>query len=299
MSRLPPALERAVAAAWGARLGREVAIADSAPVGGGCISATARLRSDRGEQAFLKWGMPGDTPAGLFAAEATSLRALRETNALRVPEVIALGESDASWLLLEWLEPGRATARTSQELGRGLVALHRHCAERFGWPEPNFIGSLPQANDWSASWPEFWRAQRLEPQLARAAGFFSAGDRRRFDRLLSALPELLAGAGEEGASLVHGDLWGGNLHVTADGTPALIDPSSYYGHREVDHAMSELFGGFDRAFYAAYDEAWPRRPGYREHRRAIYQIYYLLVHVNLFGGGYVGSTLSALAAAGV
>ena len=298
MSRLPSDLQREVEAAWGARLARPVTIAGTDPVGGGCISPTARLRGDGGEQAFLKWGVPGDTPPGLFAAEATALRALGDAGALRVPEVLAAGDTGGGWLLLEWLEPGRATARTWRVLGQGLAALHRSRAERFGWPRPNFIGSLPQANDWSASWAEFWRARRLEPQLEAAAHYFSAADRRRFQRLLEALPELLAEVEEEGPSLVHGDLWGGNLHVTADGTPALIDPSTYYGHREVDLAMSELFGGFDGDFYRAYDEAWPRLPGYRERRRAIYQLYYLLVHVNLFGGGYVGSTLSALAAAG-
>jgi len=132
------------------------------------------------------------------------------------------------------------------------------------------------------------------PQLERAyaGGYFAGPERRRFDRLLERLEEWLAPVAEEGPSLLHGDLWSGNVHVLASGEAALVDPSCYRGHREVDLAMTELFGGFGGGFRAAYEEAWPLLPGYAESRRAVYQLYYLLVHVNLFGDAYVNRTLS-------
>ncbi len=300
MSRVPAAVERAVAAAWAARLGRDVRIAAATAVGGGCISPAVRLESGAGDVAFLKWGV-ADTPAGLFTAEARGLAALRAAGAVRVPEVLGVGDDDAGWLLLEWLEPALPTTGTWEALGRGLAGLHAVRAPRYGAEAENFIGSLPQANGWLNGWAAFWRERRLEPQLRRAyaAGAFGSADRRRFDRLLDALPDRLADAEGDGASLLHGDLWSGNVHVTSGGTAALVDPSAYHGHREVDLAMSELFGGFDAAFYHAYAEAWPLLPGYDPVRRAIYQLYYLLVHVNLFGGGYVRGTLAALGHTGV
>lgn len=293
---MPPApVREAVEATWRRR------IAGAAPVGGGCISPTARVWSDAGDVAFLKWGEPGRTPDGLFRAEADGLAALAGAGEVRVPTVLGTGDEGAGWLLLKWLEPGAAGAVGWEALGRGLAALHRHRVARYGGPRDNFIGSLPQANGWMEEWAEFWHVRRLEPQLRRAreAGAFSPADVRRFDRLLDALPDrLAAAAAADGASLLHGDLWNGNVHFTDAGEPALIDPSSYHGHREVDLAMSELFGGFAPTFLAAYREAWPLEPGYARLRRPVYQLYYLLVHVNLFGGGYVGSTLSTLAEAG-
>lgn len=265
-------------------------------VGGGCISPAARVESAAGDVAFLKWG----TPAALFREEARSLAALEATGTLRVPAVLGVGEGDGpGWLLLEWLEPAPARAETWAALGRGLARLHRRRAERVGWPADNFIGPLPQENGWTADWAAFWWERRLLPQLRRAydAGHFSGVERRRFERLGAGLEGRLVAGAEDGASLLHGDLWSGNVHATGGG-PALIDPSSYHGHREVDLAMSELFGGFGRGFHEAYREEWPLLPGYAEARRPVYQLYYLLVHLNLFGAGYVGSTLAALAAAG-
>ncbi len=301
MSAIPTGVAAEVAIGWGQLLGRQITIAGGTPVAGGCISPTARVMSDDGDVAFLKWGIPGDTPPGLFEAEATSLRALREASWLRVPQVFGFHEGRVGWLLMEWLQPAAATARTWPELGRGLAALHRAGNEQYGWTAHNFIGRLPQRNTWSADWPSFWRENRLEPQVRRAcdAGFFSPQERRRLDTLMDSLPQKLAPAAEDGPSLVHGDLWGGNVHVTAAGEAALIDPSSYYAHREVDLAMSQLFGGFDSAFYEAYKEAWPLQPGFEPIRCAVYQLYYLLVHVNLFGSGYLASTIGALARAGV
>jgi fructosamine-3-kinase len=243
-------------------------------------------------------------PAGLFETEARSLAALAGTTALRVPRVVAVHDSAAEsggerWLLLEWLEPGHAERATWAQLGTGLAQLHRTRDERAGWPHDNFIGALPQDNQPLGDWAAFWRARRLEPQLRRAYddGAFDQSEARRFDALLAALDGLLAAAAEDGHSLLHGDLWSGNLHVLRGGVPALIDPASYHGHREVDLAMTRLFGGFDDGFYDAYTEAWPLQPGHAA-RLPIYQLYYLLVHVNLFGASYRSNTLAALRSAG-
>jgi protein-ribulosamine 3-kinase len=299
------------------------------PVGGGCINHAARLDTAAGP-VFLKHNAAA--PPGLFAAEADGLRALRAAAAghLRVPEVLAvhdvesgargsddsdsgdsaLGDrsSDASdsddgapaWIALEWLDPAPRARDFSERLGRGLAHLHHARPNgRWGWERANFIGSLPQSNDPpssdpSTTWAGFWRDRRLAPQLdlARASGRLPASE-REWERLFDRLPDLLSAGDDDGPSLVHGDLWSGNV-VSAAGEPGIVDPAVYRGHREVDLAMAELFGGFDAPFFAAYREAWPQAPGYREVRRGVYQFYYLLVHVNLFGGGYGAQTASTL-----
>jgi protein-ribulosamine 3-kinase len=302
---VPPAVVRhAVERALAEQRGRPVQVTATMPVSGGCISRCACLETSSGP-VFLKWAA-ADHPPGLFAAEALSLRAIAETGSIRVPEVLRVNDGDdadgPAWLLLEWLEPGTGVPSTWRLLGRQLAAVHRVLGPRHGWPADNFIGTLPQANAAAASWGDFWRDRRLEPQLRRARelGALPAAAARRFDDLLAVVPERLAAAEAEGPSLLHGDLWAGNVHVLSDGGPALIDPSAYHGHREVDLAMAELFGGFDPGFFQAYEEAWPVQRGYRPGRRAIYQLYYLLVHVNLFGVAYLERTLAALetAAAG-
>lgn len=274
---------------------------DGAPVaargvGGGCISPAARVEGPTGYVAFLKW-TDGHTPPGLFAAEADGLRALRAAGALPVPEV--LGVAADRWLLLAWLEPAHADAAAWAAFGAGLAALHRSADGGWGWSRDNFIGPLPQANPPAESWPRFWRERRLAPQLERALerGQLTGGDERRLRALMAALPERLgAAAAADGPSLLHGDLWSGNAHTCTAGV-ALVDPAAYRGHREVDLAMAHLFGGFPGPFWEAYENAWPLQPGAAA-RRPIYQIYYLLVHVNLFGGGYVDRTRAALAEAG-
>jgi fructosamine-3-kinase len=202
------------------------------------------------------------------------------------------------WLALEWLASGPRTPETFADLGRAVATMHRSAAASCDGDAPNIIGSLPPSNRRTAAWPAVWRDERIVPQLERAGGAFGRDHRRRFDAWLNRLDDVLADAAEDGPSLLHGDLWSGNVHVLEDGAAALIDPSSYYGHREVDLAMAELFGGFGAEFLAGYEAVWPLRPGYRERRRGAYQLYYLLVHVNLFGGSYVAGALSALGAAG-
>ena len=280
--------------------GASAEIRGTRPVGGGCISPTARLETEDGAF-FLKWGSP-DLPDGLLEAEARGLRQLREAGEVRVPEVIGSGGSGAvAWLLMEWLEPGTTTPSGWSDLGQSLARLHRHGAERFGAERDNFIGSLPQANGWSDSWPAFWRDHRLRPQLERAldAGLLGTSDERSFEALFERMEDLLGPAREDGPSLLHGDLWSGNVLMLEGASAAVIDPSVYHGHREVDLAMADLFGGFGSGFRAAYEEEWPLQPGYEPVRRSVYQLYYLLVHVNLFGASYVHRTRSALREAGI
>jgi fructosamine-3-kinase len=266
-------------------------------VSGGCINETLRVRTSRGDF-FVKYRH--DAPAGFFAAEAAALARLSAAESpLRIPAVLAMndgadGDGGPSALLLEWLEPTGRGADFDARLGHGLAKLHRTRASGWGGVDDGFIGPLVQPNRNASSWADFWCTQRLEPQLRRARELGrAAGGKREWDRLLSAMPVLLAAAEDDGASLLHGDLWSGNVLATSAG-PALIDPASYFGHREVDLAMSELFGGFGSAFLAGYEETWPLQPGYAEARRAVYQLYYLLVHVNLFGESYLPRTLGTL-----
>lgn len=277
-------------------------VVDARAVGGGCISPSARIETAGGRAFFLKWSR-GEGEGVDFAAEADGLDALRGACTLRVPEVIA---SDPAWLLLEFVNRGRPAADHDERLGRGLARLHRNGVgtltdppSGYGWPRDNRIGPLPQGNspvqDTSSAWADFWRDRRIVPQLrlAREGGWLTGRDADVLDRVVDRMDDLLDGAEEDGPSLLHGDLWGGNCYPDPEGGPVLVDPAVYAGHREVDLAMMELFGGFGPGVFEAYRESWPLRPGYRARRRSLYQLYYLLVHVNLFGASYVAGTLSA------
>jgi fructosamine-3-kinase len=266
----------------------DVCVTAATPVAGGCISPSYRLACADDTIIFVK-AAPSSAPTGLLEQEAASLRQIAQTGTVRVPSVLAV---TAAWLALEWLEPARATNAGWEELGRSLARLHRNRAPQFGREAANCIGALRQSNDWSSDWPSFWRTQRLQPQVSLAAARLGGAAVTRFEQLYDGLDERLAAAGKDGPSLLHGDLWSGNVHFTDEGS-ALIDPSSYYGHREVDLAMAALFGGFPGSFFAAYSSEWPLIAG-AESRRPVYQLYYLLVHVNLFGGGYVRQTLRML-----
>lgn len=306
---LPEPLREAVEQALRAR-GLGSRVERSGPVAGGCVNRGTHLVTDEGTELFLKWNP--SAPPGLFEAEAEGLSALAQAGPrLRVPAPLAWGEArEVPWLLLEYVAPGRATRETEEALGRGLAQLHgadargvralfgppgpMHAPPAFGWHRDNWIGSLPQRNAPTSSWSVFWRDCRVLPQLERARrrGHFStrAAD-ELFDRVLTLVPAALADVAEP--QLVHGDLWGGNWFAGPSGEPVLVDPAVYLGHGEVDLAMSELFGGFGTAFYAAYRDARPVPGAYEACRRDLYQLYYLLVHVNLFGTSYEASTLRA------
>ena len=278
-------------AALGAALGSPVAHARS--LAGGDINQAYEIGLGDGRRLFAKANPR--SPRGMFAAEARGLAWLAEAGALRVPRAVAVSEPEATsqFLVLELVESGRPARDFDERLGRGLAALHRFGAPGFGLDHDNFIGRLPQSNAAAPSWLAFYRERRLEAQLRSAVDGGLASDRMRrgFDRLFGELDDLI-GPPEPPARL-HGDLWGGNLLCDATGAPCLIDPAVYGGHREVDLGMMRLFGGFGERVFAAYQEAWPLADGAGE-RVALYQLYPLMVHVNLFGGGYVSSVESAL-----
>ena len=235
-----------------------------------------------GARFFVKVAAP--ERADVLSAEIEALAALREAGAVRVPQVYASAQAeDAAFLALEWLElvdGGRDAA-----LGRALAALHATHGPRFGWHRDNHIGTPPQANAWSDDWAAFFRDRRLAPQLALAAENGYGGRLARDgERLLGAVAALLEGH-RPAPSLLHGDLWAGNAARLLDGTPVVFDPASYYGDREADLAMTELFGGFAPDFYDAYAEVAPLPPGYPL-RRTLYNCYHVLNHLNLFGAPY-------------
>ncbi len=253
------------------------------PVGGGDISAAWRLES-AGGPVFLKTGPR--TAADMFAAEAEGLAELEAADAVRVPRPLAYGATDNSaFLALEWLRFSSPAPYTQELLGERLAALHRHTADRFGWHRDNTIGRTPQRNPWHVDWIEFFRNERLRFQLdlAKKNGF-SGRLATRGDALSACLPELFADY-QPVPSLLHGDLWGGNW-ASVDGQPVIYDPAVYYGDRESDLAMTRLFGGFSRDFYAAYEHSWPLAPG-SDRRIRLYQLYHVLNHLNLFGRGYL------------
>jgi protein-ribulosamine 3-kinase len=233
---------------------------------------------------FVKAG-PVERRAAL-EAEAAGLSELSRAQALRVPRVLASGATDdAAFLALEWIDAAPADSECARRLGEGLAAMHAVTAPRFGWDRDNTIGRTNQTNGWMEDWAEFFRERRLRPQLGLAVenGFGKLVETPGA-RLLESVHLLLAGHVPR-ASLLHGDLWGGNWLATPEGEPVIVDPAVYYGDREADLAMTRLFGGFGGAFYRAYEaaDALPAGAGLR---RELYNLYHVLNHANLFGGGY-------------
>ncbi len=254
------------------------------PVSGGDISAAWRLQAAGGD-VFLKTGPASSLH--MFEAEAEGLVELAGANAVRVPTVYAVGEVGGdAFAAFEWLEFDRQSRDVEQKLGRQLAELHRSVKDRFGWHRDNTIGLTPQHNPWSENWVDFFAEHRLRYQLQLAADRGFGGELQLHGaRLLKRLPVFFDGY-EPAASLLHGDLWGGNW-AACGGEPVIFDPAVYYGDRETDLAMTRLFGGFGRAFYSAYEASWPLAPGH-EQRLHLYQLYHVLNHLNLFGSGYLG-----------
>mgnify|MGYP001059032076 CR=1 FL=1 len=219
-------------------------------------------------------------------AEAEALRELAAAKAVRVPGVLGSGVAgDRAFLALEWIEFGTARAGTEAVLGEQLARLHRSTAARFGWHRDNTIGATPQRNDWTADWLEFFARHRLGFQLELADRSGHGGRwLERGRELCERLDAFFAGYAPQ-PSLLHGDLWGGNWAADTSGMPVIFDPATYYGDREADLAMTHLFGGFGREFYAAYEVEWPLDRGAIA-RRDLYNLYHVLNHLNLFGGGY-------------
>jgi fructosamine-3-kinase len=257
-------------------------ITECSEEGGACINRGYRVAGSAGVY-FVKLNRAGRRT--MFDAEAEGLRAIAQTGAVRVPAPLCTGEDrNHSWLVLEHLSLASGPAGTMAALGEQLARLHRSSAVRFGWHRDNTIGATPQPNRWTASWIEFWRTLRLGFQLELAARNGYAGALQRRGELLLAHLDALLGHAPPPA-LLHGDLWGGNAAATVAGEPVVFDPACYYGDREADLAMTELFSGFAPAFYSAYRAAWPVDAGYSV-RRDLYNLYHVLNHLNLFGGGY-------------
>jgi fructosamine-3-kinase len=265
-----------------------------APVSGGCIHSTWQI-DDGSTRYFVKTNQAARLP--LFESEAAGLVALAASAALRVPAPLCYGTAGSeAYLVLEWLD--LQDHGDAVHLGQQLAALHRHTARQFGFDRDNHIGDIPQHNAWCDDWIAFWRDQRLGFQLELAAKNGMQGTLQiHGERLMARLPGLFEGY-QPLPSLLHGDLWRGNVGFMHDGTPAIFDPACYYGDREADLAMSELFGGFPADFYAAYQAAWPLDAGYAQ-RKQLYNLYHVLNHANLFGGGYArqaGEMMRALLA---
>lgn len=285
----------------GARLGTDVV--GSVEVAGGDINRAFRLGLADGRRVFVKTNAAA--PAGMFTAEARGLAWLAEVGAVRVPEVLAVGDpvgddnGGPPFLVLEWIEAGPPAADHDERLGLALAALHAAGCPRFGLTDDdghaadNWIGTIPQPNAPTTTWPEFYGRRRLEPLVRSGVdrGLLPPSASGDLDGLLDRLVERCGPP--ELPRRLHGDLWGGNAMVDADGAPVLVDPAVYGGHREVDLAMMRLFGGFGRRVFEAYAEALPLAAGH-EQRVALYQLYPLLVHAHLFGGAYVGRFVDLL-----
>jgi fructosamine-3-kinase len=254
------------------------------PVGGGDISAAWRVSADD-RPVFLKTG-PADS-YDMFLAEAEGLRELERAGAIRVPRVLGcVCSGQEAMLALEWIDFGIADAETERKLGEQLAVQHGVTADRFGWHRDNTIGATPQINRWSDDWVDFFGEHRLRFQLKLAArNGFSGSLQADGKTLIDNLGYFFSDYWPE-ASLLHGDLWGGNWAAAAGGEPVIFDPAVYFGDRESDIAMTRLFGGFGQAFYDAYEKTWPVSPGSGE-RMLLYQLYHVLNHLNLFGGGYL------------
>jgi len=264
-------------------LGEAFRVAAARPVGGGCIN-DAFLLDGGSTRLFLKRNRRELLP--MFEAEAAGLEEIRRSKTLRSPQPVATGtDASSSWLALELIEFGPPSTAAAARLGEGLAAMHQCMAPAFGWARDNYIGSTEQVNTWTEAWVEFLARRRLGPQLELASR--KGADTRLItagERLIEELPAFFKGY-KPAPSLLHGDLWGGNWAADQQGDPVIFDPAVYFGDREADLAMTELFGGFDDRFYQSYRDCWDIDPGYTT-RRVIYNLYHVLNHFNLFGGGY-------------
>lgn len=269
-------------------------LVETRSVTGGDINAAFSVRTSRGGQYFVK--SHDAPPPRFFELEAEGLAWLRESRTLRVPELIAFsngGDHGAAFLALEWIASARRSPTHDVHLGHGLARMHKCGPLDFGMDTANYIGRLPQPNGRHVTWAEFYGAERLMPQceMAARANLLPSALQDDLETLALKLPELVGP--DEAPARLHGDLWGGNAITDENGEPCLIDPAAYGGHREVDLAMMRLFGGFSPAVFRAYEDIYPLTPGSAE-RIDLYQLYYLLVHLNLFGRGYLGAVKNAV-----
>lgn len=277
----------------GKLFGGDSRIVSHRSLGGGCINNAEEYVLSGGERLFIKRNR--SSHKGLFAAEAAGLEALAVSGAPRVPGVLGVHDDGTEQILiLEFISPGPKAEDFWGVFGRQMAALHRENSEKgFGFDGDNHIGATEQRNGWMSSWLEFFAQRRIgfQLELAIRQGRIDSGTAARCENFISRITEILIEP--DSSSLLHGDLWGGNYMVGDRGEPVLIDPAVYFGHREADLAMTELFGSFNPSFYKAYNEAYPLEPGYRQ-RRDAYNLYHMLNHLNLFGGSYAGSVKAIL-----
>jgi fructosamine-3-kinase len=266
--------------------------AEFQPVTGGDINRAYKIK-DTNDVFFLKVNDAAAYP-NMFEREADGLAALRKNSDYIVPNVLKTGIADGQqYLLLQWIERSAPAGNYYSSLGKSLAAMHLQTAAQAGWAVDNYIGSLQQKNTFTNDWSSFYAAHRIAPlvKLLSDAGAFGSREQQCAERLYTRLPQHFP---NEKHAFLHGDLWGGNHFPNEKGLPALIDPAVYYGHREMDIGMTALFGGFDRAFYDAYNYHYPLESGWQQ-RLQLTQLYPLLVHAVLFSGHYVSQSASILA----
>lgn len=265
-------------------------IKQSNAIAGGCINSAYKLTGDNGQVYFVKLNTA--TLETMFQVEFDSLNELLAVSGLRIPKPICFGTSnDKSYLVLEYL--AMAPSGNQQQLGVALAQMHKITASQYGWYQNNRIGSTPQSNRQHINWLTFWREERLLPQFKM---LYDKGHKRALqppaEQLLNRL-ELIFANHQPPASLLHGDLWSGNVSFNTQGQPIIFDPALYYGDRETDLAMTELFGGFSQEFYQAYNATWPLEEAYKQ-RKIIYNLYHILNHANLFGTSYLSQAMSMM-----
>ena len=284
LSQIPPSIQNSVIASLRQEAECEVILQSFIPSAGGCINHGGQLTTTLGTY-FLKWNLQSRFPY-MLELEAKGLDLLRNTGAVRVPEVLLTGTADEfQFVLMDLVRSGSRGENYWVELAAGLAALHKHSSISFGLEYDNYIGSLSQINFPTESWADFFVTNRLEPQLKMLvdSSKIETGLVRAIQALYTRLSEFFP---EEVPALIHGDLWSGNLLVDEEGKPCLIDPAVYYGHREAELAFTQLFEGFEHPFYEAYQHLFPLEKGF-EKRSEIYNLYPLLVHANLFGSSYL------------
>ncbi|HRW98384.1 MAG TPA: fructosamine kinase family protein [Cyclobacteriaceae bacterium] len=284
LADVPASLSQNLKDHLGEVLSSKVTLLDFSFVSGGCINHGGKLSTSSGDY-FLKWNSAKKFP-GMFVAEGKGLNILQSTQSVLVPGVILVIEGiDYQCILLEWISSARQSKQYWDLLGRQLARLHQHSAKTFGLEHDNYIGSLFQSNSSTFEWTDFFADQRIRPLVKRLvdSGQIDFEFSNQVERVLKKLNQIFP---KERPSLIHGDLWSGNVMTDTGGHPIVIDPAVYYGHREIELAFTRLFGGFRDQFYHSYNEAYPLEPMF-ENRVELYNLYPILVHANLFGGSYL------------
>ncbi len=266
--------------------GIELKISQRSSLAGGCISNVELITAGSDQFILKKYSR-----SGITHCEANGLYELKKSGTVTIPEVISVSDNE---LLLEYFRPGRKSSDFDEQLGRSLAAMHKCSDSSYGFYENNWIGETVQINSSGDNWSDFYTNHRLVFQIKRAQkqGVASKKLLRQMDLLLPKVPQILSGS-EEVPSLIHGDLWSGNVIADSRGEPVLIDPAVYYGHREAELAMTALFGGFSQKFYDAYNEYYPLCKNWRK-RQALYKLYHILNHLNLFGKSYETEVLNLI-----